>query len=1110
MPGINETTHQGMGQGMKIVVRSHAHLVGVSLLAIAAPLSAQEAAAPAATVDESAETIVVTGSRIARDPNAIAPLPIAVVGAEDLQRAGNTDATATLRQLPALLASRSVADSLEGRGENNAGGGIGQAALNLRQLGSNRTLVLVDGRRHVSGVAGEQTVDVATIPPALIEQVEVLTGGASAVYGADAVTGVVNYRLRRDFEGFELSAQTGISSRGDGGRFTLNGTYGRNFAEGRGNVTLSLGYTQEREVLLGDRDFTRDNRRANNSTTYAHPDRRFQKGDISAASTPNFANYFRVGGPGPRASRISFGPAIPQPGSAAFNAIFTGGITPTAAEQALIDRAANAPSFLIAADPRFAISSGQGLIFRNDFDFFGADINGNGINDCNESFIGWTGFGGGGCYVSTAGGGVKIFEDGIISTGSNQFGGDGAVERTSQTSLTPGSERFFAVLKGQYELAPAAELFWDAKYTRNVATSRNNYNTFYDSLLIFPDNPWIPAVLQADADEAGGLRVSRDFLDLGPGITKTERDTYRIVGGVRGDITPNLRYDFGLNYGRTDNAITTSNSVLVDRLFAAIDAVRAPDGRIVCRSDLDPTALHPGSEIFPVIESGFFTFRGGDGQCRPANILNGTNSVSQEAVDFITTPTTTRHRLQQWVATLAFSGDTAAFLNLPGGPVAFAFGGEYREEKSRSNFDPLDLGILPDGTFIGDISANQSLTFDAQTRTFNTGGRFDVKELFGEIRVPLLSERPFFHELSVEAAARYADYSTVGGAFTWNVAGTWAPVPDIRVRGSYSRAIRAPNIAELFEPQQGATFRPADPCNQSTIDTLIANNDPNAQNRLANCRADGIPEGYEDPLTARFSGTSGGNPDLEEERATTWTVGGVIQPRFLPGLTLTADYYSIEIRDAIAAVSAQDIVNTCYDIETFPNDFCALFDRNRTPGSPTFLGLSFLRQTQINFGRIETSGLDLSAAYRFDIGNHGFDLRVAANWTEKLDRFFDPVRTDLANPALRETGVPEWSGVGSLTWSTGPLALTWRTQYIGEQAVASAVQIERVDFEFGEAGIADAYWIHDIAFQFEFNPGFQVYGGINNLTDKEPFIASSAYPVSGIGRSFFLGLRGRF
>jgi outer membrane receptor protein involved in Fe transport len=929
------------------------------------------------------------------------------------------------------------------------------------------------------------------------------------------VTGVVNYVLKKDFEGIQLNGQMGLSTEGDGKSYRLEGVVGQNFADGRGNVTLAAGYTQDDEVLMGDRDFTRDNGRGNNSTTYANPLRRFQRGEINAATMPNFANRFRLGGPGPSATRYPFGPLIPTP--AQIPTLFPGGIT--AAEQALVDRAVNSPAFVIGADPRFAISSNQGLVFRNDFRFFTADVNSNGIPDCNESFIGRTGFGGGGCYVTTPEGGVRPFQDGIIATGANQFGGDGAVERTNQTSLIPESERIYANLRTSFEFSPAARVFADAKYVRNNTTSRNNYNTFYDSLFIAPDNPFIPQALRADANAAGGLRISRDFLDLGPGISTSKRETYRIVAGVEGEITPHLNYEIVGNYGRTDNANTFSNSVQYDRLFAAIDVVTDPrTGQPVCRSTLNPAAApHPGSEFFPVIAPGFFTFRPGDGQCTPVNLFRGTNSVSQAGVDFITTPTTNRFRLEQTVITGLLNGDTGAFFNLPGGALKFSMGAEYRKEKSRSRFNDLLLGVLPEGspagpagTFIGDVSDNQTLLFDAASRQFNAGGQFDVVEVFGEVMLPILADTPFFHELTIGAAGRYADYSTIGGAFTWNVNGVWAPIEDIRFRGTYAQAIRAPNIAELFDPQQGATFRPNDPCSQSNIDRLIASNDPAAQNRLNNCRADGIPAGYEDPLTARFSGTSGGNANLQEETATTFSVGAVVQPRFIPGLTVSADYYSIEIEDAIQAVTSQDIVDTCYDLATFPNDFCGLFTRNRTAGSPTFLGLNFLQQTQINFAKLETRGIDFQVNYGFDLGENNFNLQVGGNWTERLNRFFDPVDTTLVNPGLRELGAPEWAGFGSVTWNRGAFTLNYGVQYIGSTAAASVIQIERIDDEFGPAGFAPEYWLHNVAFNLDATDQITLYGGINNLTNEEPYLSSSAYPVSGIGRTLFLGVTARF
>jgi outer membrane receptor protein involved in Fe transport len=1074
-------------------VRTHtARRFGLTLIALAAATVAQA---------QVSETIVITGSRLVRDINATAPAPVATVSAEELRAAGNTDISATLREIPALLASGTVADSLE-----RGAGGVGQAVLNLRQLGANRTLVLIDGRRHVSGVAGSSAVDVSTIPAALLERVEVMTGGASAIYGADAVTGVINYVQKRDFTGLELEAQTGISGERDGQADSISVTYGMRLNERRGNIAFSAGYTNEREVLLGDRSFTRDNGRANNSTTYQNPARRFQKGDIDPTTMPNFAGYYRVGGPGPRTTRIAFGPPIPT--AAQFATQFPGQ-TPTAAEQALMDRAANAPLRVIQAQPVFAISSTAGLIFRADFDFFNADINNNGINDCNESFVGWTGFGGGGCYVSTPDGGVKIFEDGLISTAQNQFGGDGAVERTNATSLTPGSERFHAAVIGQYDFSPALELYWDAKVVRSTTVSRNSYNTFFDTAYIAPDNPWIPTALQADANDAGGLLVSRDNIDFGPGKSTAKRDTYRLVTGLRGELGDSHTYDLTANIGRTNISNTFSNAVLADRFMAAIDAVRAPDGTIVCRSDLDPSAI-PDPPFLPEIDTGFFTFKPGDGQCRPANLFRGSFSVSPESVAFFTRPSTDTFRLDQQVLTLTVTGDSGNWFNLPGGAIQYAVGAEHRREKSKTTLSNEDLGILDDGSFIGDVSGNVNLLFNDQVRVFNAGGKFSVSEVFAETRLPLLKGRPFAHELGIDAAVRFANYSTIGNATTWNLAPSWSPTPDFKLRGSYSKAIRAPDIFELFSPQQAATFRPSDPCSISDLNQRIANNLPNAETRKANCAtaltALGIdPNTYEDPLTARFAGTSGGNPNLSEESATTWTAGFVITPRALPGFSLSLDYYSIEIQDAIAAVTAQNIVNSCYDLATFPNQFCGLFDRRTDNG-----GFASLRQVQVNFGRIETTGADLDMKYQLRLGGDRINLGLKLNYIEKLNRFFDPVRTDLVNPAKGELSVPEWSGVLSAAWTRSNITVGWRGQYIGEQGVASAVQIEDVAVEFGPAGIAPAMWVHNLSASWQYSKNITVAGGVNNLTNEKPYRASSAYPVSGVGRTFFAGVRAKF
>ncbi len=1095
---------------------SLAGMTSALALLVAMPAMAQDSGSDLPAAASGDEVIVITGSRLSRDLNEVAASPVTAVSLEDIQRSGVVDVSEALRELPALSFSTTIADSLDGLGEAR----LGVASLNLRGLGSNRTLVLVDGKRHVSSVAGDQIVDIETIPSALIQNVEVLTGGASAIYGADAVTGVVNFTLKDDFNGFDITGQAGISDRGDGFTGSVEAIYGTDFADGRGNVAVFGGYSRIEKIAIDDRSYTRDNFQANAGPEYGNPLRRFQQGDISSG-TPNFAGLYTTDN-----GLFPYGFSIPTSAddfAALFadttGAPFTGSLN--AAEQALIDRASGAPSNAYQAFPVFAISSTQGLVFRNDFGFFDADVNGNGVQDCEESYIGFTGFGGGGCYVTTPDGGVRIFEDGIIASGSNQFGGDGAEQATNGDSLIPKDERYMTGVVASFEFSPAATAYLDAKYVHTETQQDTFYNTFYDSLLIPADNPFIPAVLQGDADDAGGLRISRDFTDLGLNRVTSERDTYRIIAGLRGAMTDNLNYDFSVNWGRTDVATTNSRTVLPDRLFAAIDAVDegefltgTANGNIVCRSDLDGTP-YPGSEIFPVIEGGFFTFNPGDGSCVPTTLFNGRQSVNADAADFITVPTTNKFRLEHYVITGQLVGDTAGFVDLPGGPVQFAVGTEFRRETSESRFDPLTLGILqtdvPNGStgdFIGDISGNQSLTFST-TRTLNTGGDFDVFELFGEVRLPILADRPFFETLELSGAARFSDYSTIGNTFTWSVNGIWAPVQDVRLRATYAQAVRAPNIAELFDPQQGTVFRPEDPCDQNVINARVSADDPNVGTRIANCNAQRASFGldtsvdYFDPLSARFDGTTGGNPELEEETAKTWTAGVVLQPRWVPGLVLSADYYNIRIDDAISAVSAQDVVDSCYDSSDFPNQFCGQFERRGD------FGLSFLRQTQLNFGRIEAAGVDITVRYGFALGDNNFDLRANVGWVDKLNFFFDP--TDLSNvdPELKENGRPEWSGSGGITYSRGPFSLNYGLQYLSNQLIRG-IEIETADTIAGPAGFGGDTFVHDASVSYEVFDGLELYAGVNNFTDEKPFRNNSSYPVSPYGRYFFGGVNAKF
>ena len=1092
------------------------------------------------------EEIVVLGSRIARDPNVGANVPVQSISSDDIQLSGNVDLGDILNDLPSLLGSNTSSNSVSGifgtgSGETAGAAEVGETILQLRGLGVERTLVLVNGRRHVAGVGGSQAVDIGSIPQQLIERVEVLTGGASAIYGADAVTGVVNFIMKDDFEGLNINVTGGISGDGDAENFSVSGLYGMNFAGDRGNLTIGIDYTQREALLHGDRAFSRNNGIASDDQ---NPARRFQTGDIDAIATPNFARFYS-----PSTSFASTDAPCDLYGynyCYGFHSVgwsilssdeftnlwrqaFPGDPDPvfTSAELALIDRAANSPTRAILRQHNFSLTSNGGVLLPGGLFAPGIDIDNNGIDDCSQS---WTGYFStldfsppavgfiGGCWIIEDDGSVRPLRDGLIAGDINQFGEDGIADGSNEDMLIPDDWKVSFNAIGHYDLTDVVTFFFETKYVRQETVNTVPQQTFWDLLTIAPDNPYIsqlPPALAA-VGQAEGFFITRDPNDLGPNNDRGTRETIRLVAGFEGEMSNGWNYDISVNYGQFKLKFEDRNRVIVDRWFAAIDAIDDGSGNVICRSDVDSTPPPTTPFGIPNFVPAYLTFNPGDGQCRPANILGGVGAISQEAIDFITQTTVNTFETNQFV----FSGFvTGEFGETSAGPIGFAAGAELRTERSKSIFDPLVRGVLPvttafgnEGDLLSDLYAGQvrtqrSLVFDSGSTVRNVTGNYDVGDIFAEVSVPLLAGKSFAEDLTFDAAVRFSDYSTVGSTVTWKVGGSWTPrSDDLRLRGSYSVAVRAPNIQELFSPAQGAFFRPVDPCDVAEINALLDAGDARGPIRQTNCLAAGIPASFTDPLTARFVGETSGNPDLIEEEAETFSVGAIFQPEFLGGLTLTVDYWDIVIDDAIDAPSGQDIVNGCYDSVVFPdNQFCELIRRNDDPGSPQFNGLDFIRQQQVNIGKLEASGIDFALRYQFAVGAGDLELGIAGTKMQKLDRFFDPSNPAAVDPELGELQRPEWAGNFTAEFATGPIAVAYKMQYMDEQGLRG-VEIETVDSLYGPAGIADETFIHDISFRFDVSDRYRIYGGVNNIGDETPFLTEFAFPVSPVGRFFFLGV----
>ena len=998
------------------------------------------------------EEVVVTGSRIARDSATAAASPVSVIGGNTIRTAGQSDLGMLLRDSPALnnsLPANMSAINDAGTTDTDVGLGL----LDLRGLGANRTLVLVNGRRHVAGGQGSAAVDVNSIPAVMIKQVETLTGGASSVYGADAVSGVVNFITRKggDFDGIELKAQTGMSSRWDTEEHYISAAGGFEFAEGRGEVVIAV------EGLTNDHVFERDR-------SFAGP---FQGNDIT--NTPAIA---AAAGINPLASRAYVRPS----GNPISSPL---GVFNIAAQDAFGD------SVLAATN---GVRAGLGIPLIPGTNIPVAQV-----------------------IDSPFNGTPRAFNPGLPANVSQSFGVGDGLGSTNQTIL-PEQDRWSINLNGSFEINDSATLFVETKYafSNNVQVQGVDFN---DAIPIAYNNPYIPPALQAQITELqgsgiipanpndgsfygfGSSRDSDDLLVLPE--DNVDRETFRIVVGVEGefDIADGIQYELSYNYGKTIVENTNVNIRLEDRFYAALDSVTDPvSGDIVCRSNLDTTALPPIGFAFPIPEfttgerfNQFVSFTpGANSGCAPFNPF-GANSTTQANADFVYVDTLDKSVLEQNVIFASLSGTTASLFELPAGPIGWAAGLEYREEDS--NFSVSDFE-LSQNTWDG--SNGNALT--------GLGGNFDVFEYFIEAEAPLISDKPGIELLEVTGAIRFADYSTVGTNEAWSAGLRYSPGFGLTIRGTVGEAVRAPNIAELFSPQQPIFFAFADdPC---TIDNINLG----TPNRAANC-AQLVPDGYDvnDFITAGIPGVTGGNPGLSQEEATTTTVGIVYEPEFIQGFRLIVDYYSIEIDGAIDALSAERVAEACVDLGSTANQFCPLITR-----APEGF-ITFHQSGQVNLGAFEVSGVDFGLEHGFSVGDMG-SVRLGLSGTHLLDfdEFQDPIDSSVVVSRKGEFGSPELILNANASWNINDLTLGWTGRFEESQLLNSITnqQVAGNPLFVDPSQTGDS-WVHNFNFSYDINESVNINGGVNNAFDQLPYLGSLSRPAGPRGRFGFLAVNYR-
>jgi outer membrane receptor protein involved in Fe transport len=551
----------------------------------------------------------------------------------------------------------------------------------------------------------------------------------------------------------------------------------------------------------------------------------------------------------------------------------------------------------------------------------------------------------------------------------------------------------------------------------------------------------------------------------------------------------------------------TRGNVLNSRFTNAVNAVRNSAGQIVCSINNDANAAND------------------DPACRPINLF-GLGAPSAEALAYIGHVSSRRQWSEQFNAIATLAGDSSKLFELPGGPVGFSIGGEWRQERSFSAFD--------DVTRSGATFLNAIANF--------TPPRLDVYEAFGEVRLPILKDVPFFKELTIEAAGRVSNYSTgnTGTVYSYNVGGIWRPVEDVRFRANYGRAIRAPTQSDLFQAQNQTFLNGLiDPCGQQNI-----NANPN---RVANCRAAGVPTtqtfgGTTLPFTnvpaSGISGLSGGNPGLFAEKSDSWTVGMVYTPSYLPGFVASVDFYRINLTDAINTVASQTVINQCYDDPGgINNPFCAAVFRNpdgtfrgqsniRHGGSEfplTATGASFITGP-FNYARQLTKGIDFDASYSHKFGED-WRLNVRAFASLLLKRHIYTSITE-PNRLTREHGTlgnPEFNGQLNMTVGYKGFDLLYSFRYLSKQTVAlnwrdqnseQGRPPENLD-RFPQV-FYPAITYSDVRFTAQVYKGISAYVGVDNIFDQLPpldlILGNEA--GSGIytntGRFFYGGVQVKF
>jgi iron complex outermembrane receptor protein len=970
-----------MGNNRKLQFAVRAALAAAAATAVV-PTAWSQTAPAAANESPNAglEEVVVTGSRIT-SPNLTAISPITSVDAGYISSTNLTRVEDILNNLPMVFA---------GQNSTVSNGATGTASVNLRGLGPNRTLVLVNGRRLGPGQGtGTNVSDINEVPAALIERVDILTGGASSVYGADAVAGVVNFVLNTHFEGVKIDssysyfqhdnnnslAQGALVAAGDAQpEHSVNTGFGKNvsvlmgsnFADNKGNATFYLTYDKAAAVLEAKYDYAACVLDATRAGSLAC-------GGSGTSAKNGAGGYFQAYGSGGGA------------------ALFTNTV------------------------------DGKTGAFRP---FTAADTYNFGpLNFYQRPNERWTG----GSFVN-----YEINEH-----------------------LTAYGEVMLARNTTDAQIAASGDFF-----TKTPIPCTDPLLTAQEATAICA-----AAAAQGNTGGTANLYIGRRNVEGGGRVLDVTNNTIRAVAGLKGDIIDGLTFDVYAQRDSTDTQLRNENYFDASRVTNALNVISGPALLV----NGAPNPLAGQAECNSV-------YTGTDPNCVPWNIWVP-NGVTAGALKYLSIPLLIDATTIEYVVSGSVTADLGKW-NLKS-PMAdegikLNVGAEYRSESA---------------VFSPDLASQEGNAEGAGGATVPVSGNYHVGEVFTELGIPLLDHKPMAESLGLELGYRYSDYNLGFKTNTYKFGGEWAPTSDLRVRASYSRAVRAPNIGELFVPQAVALDGSTDPCAG-----------PTPKGTQAQCLLTGVSAAQYGHIgsnsASQYNGLDGGNPNLTPEKSDTYSAGIVITPHFIENFSMSFDYFNIHLKDTIGAIGADTIINNC--ISTGDPVFCSAVHRDPN-GSLFRTNAGYVVDTNVNFGSLTTRGVDAKVNYRLPIDSFG-SLLFNLEGTRLINLGTQPLTGgpayDCAGYFGTTCGAPnaKWRHVFNTTWATpwSGFDLTARWRFLSgtdSEQISPNSQLAGPNLPLTQH--IKPYNYFDLSADVSLYKMFRLQLGVNNVLDKDPPIIAS-------------------